>query len=186
MTKKPIKTEKKLAEEKYKALRSLAMSAVEDEINQLLTHVTVRLTHITSEALDLAVAWRKAYYDKRENHEPGWNWTAELNRFRSRPRRIELAIWGNDVLCGLALGRISDKKIVVTIHLIESNPTNNPLKAKIVPIAAQFIEVLGNTLGVREISIERPVNSLIDFYVNQGFKEKEMRKNKIIRLKKVL
>ncbi|WNV05891.1 hypothetical protein RP726_05625 [Candidatus Methylospira mobilis] len=87
-------------------------------------------------------------------------------------------------VCGLALGRISDKRVVATIHFIEGNPSPHQLKGKIVPIATRYLEVLAVYLGIREISIENPVPDLIEYYKESGFVRENTKGKRVIRLLK--
>lgn len=174
------------SEEKYRDARSLARALVEPEV-QALTRIQVRLTDIDYSALMAADAWRSAYSSAGKSvHAPGWDWYKEARRFGRRARRVELAIWVDETLCGLALGRVSDRRVVATIHLLEGNPIGNPLGGKVISIATRFLEVLAVTLGCREAAIASPIPALISRYRSVGF-VKEMTKGKrVVRLAKVV
>jgi hypothetical protein len=158
------------------------MIEIKESIN-----IDVKLSDIDYSALDIASTWRENYsVFGRELHEPRWDWNKELRKFRRRPRRVELAIWSETQLCGLVLGRISDRCVVATIHLIEANPENHPLKKMITPISAQYLGILAASIGAKEISIESPVPDLIEFYKQLGFDREIKKGKKILRLKKIL
>lgn len=174
------------AEDDYRAIRREAGATLEPEL-RLSLNLDVRLTDITPDALQRALSWGDCYTSLgREHHRPGWDWEKALRKFRRRPRRVELAIWIEDELCGLALGRISDRCVVATIHFIEANPLNHPLTGKLVPVATRYLEVLATSLGAQEISIEQPVPDLIEYYKSIGFRHTTSKGEKVLRLKKMI
>lgn len=147
------------------------------------TSQDVRLTDINVEALHQVSIWRSQYYGALKNRTPGWDWVKEVAKFRRRPRRVELAIWSGANLCGLVIGRVSDRRVVASIHLLESNPGQNPLKGNIAAIAIRWLSTFAFTISCKEISIERPVPELIEFYRELGFSNEITRGKKIVRLK---
>lgn len=174
------------SEAKYRAARAFAMGELEPEIRDL-TGQDVSLRDIDQTALDAASAWRSAYAGVgKADYLPAWDWGKEARRFKRRSRRLELAIWVGDVLCGLAIGRISDRCIVATIHLLEGNPAGNPLGGNVIPIATRYLEVLAATIGCREASIESPVPTLVERYRSAGYVKEVFKGKKIVRLKKAI
>lgn len=173
------------AKDYYRELRESVYRGVEADLRDQGIE-GVRFTEISAAALAIAEAWRDLYPEHREAHIPGWNWPVELARFRLRPRRVEAALWFEDELCGLALGRISDRHIVATIHLVEANPAGNPLGGVVVALMTRFLDAIGARVGCREVSLERPVAGLVDFYMEAGFKRKEFDGDQVVRLKKFL
>lgn len=143
----------------------------------------VKLTDINVEALDQVSIWRSQYHGALKNRKPGWDWVKEVARFRRRPRRVELAIWSDVNLCGLVIGRVSDRRVVASIHLLESNPGQNPLKGNIAAIAIRWLTTFAFIISCKEISIERPVPELIEFYRELGFVNVITRGKKVVRLK---
>lgn len=65
---------------------------------------------------------------------PGWSWEQEQRRFRvQRPRRFELALKVDSLLCGVALGRISDRhcRDLCALHLIKTKqPSSQGLRVR--------------------------------------------------------
>lgn len=176
------------AERKYTVLRRDAMDLLEPELRETLL-INVSLREIDQYALEQAKAWRDMYHAaSREAHEPGWSWPRELRRFRQRPRRLELAIWVEDKLCGLALGRISDRSVVATIHLLEGSPVanTNPLAGSVMFIATRFLEVLCIGAGCNQASLEMPVPALINDYKELGYTKEVKRGKRTLRLIKVV
>lgn len=172
------------AEVKYRSIRQDAMDVLTIELSGLFDG-KVRFTDINSNAIGMAMAWRNQYSTVgKQAHEPAWEWEKEVLRFRRRPRRVELAIWHNVQLCGLVLGRISDKCVVATIHLIEANPNQHPLSSSVAPIATRYLELLATSLEIKEVSVEAPIPELISFYKKLGFIKEVRKGQKVLRLKR--
>lgn len=175
-------SEYRQAEVRYREIRSQVRAMVLPAVRTATGH-PVELTEITPDAAELAAAWRPQYSDKER--EPAWDWGIELRRARRRPRRVELAIWCNGLLCGMALGRISDRCVVATVHLMESNPEqSNPLGGMVAPITVRFLDALALLLGCEEVSLESPVPALVDYYRGLGFTREVRKGRKLLRLKK--
>lgn len=182
MTKKETVLEK---EKKYRSYRDDAalksLPVIKDFIG-----LDVRLSDINSEALRQATLWRSAYIGKLASHKPGWDWGKEINKIRRRPRRIELAIWMSDTLCGIVIGRVSAKRVVASIHLIEASPNPTQLTGNILTIATIWLNSFAILLGCTQTAIDRPIQDLVDFYMKLGFDHVKSRGNKTLRLEKIL
>lgn len=172
-------------ESTYATYRQVARDLIAPGLAELsASHI--RLSDITQQALDQATQWSDIYTGKRKSHRPSWSWQKEVQYYRRRPRRIELAIWVDPTLCGLVLGRISSHRVVASIHLLEANPDVHPLRGNVAVIASRFLEAMAVLTGCRESAIERPVHDLVPFYKDLGFVKAETRKKCIVRLKKTL
>lgn len=171
----------KEAEQRFRAIRWEARQQVEPEL-QAMGGPEVRLSEISDEAVKIATQWRSQYPASRATHVPSWKWETEIRRIKRRPRRVEVALWHGVTLCGLALGRISNNRVVATIHLVESNPVGNPLGGSVVPYLALFLEAVGVIAGSKDVSIEQPVKDLVDYYESLGFTKKVTKGSKILRL----
>ncbi|WP_298150933.1 hypothetical protein [Flavobacterium sp.] len=160
------------------ATHSMVASEMSDEFS-----LDMRLTDINAEALYQISTWRSQYHGELKRSPPGWDWTKEVIKYRRRPRRVELAIWSGSDLCGLVIGRVSDRRVVASIHLIESNPGQHPLRGYIAPIAVRWLSTFAVMISCREIAIERPVAELIEYYQELGFVDAITKGKKIVRLK---
>lgn len=172
-------------EQKYREYRDDASMMALPEIKQLIG-IDIRLSDITTEAIKQALLWRKSYVGPLASHKPGWDWSKELLKFRRRPRRLELAIWVDNSLCGLVIGRVSDRRVVASIHLIEGNPAANPLAKNILTIATVWLNAFATLLSCKQTSIERPIKDLVSHYIDLGYSDVTSRGNKTIRLKRFL
>lgn len=172
-------------ENRYWSYREAARQLVVQQLNDI-TDIDVRLSDINASALQQASLWSQNYNKTRIHHKPGWDWKVEVAKYRRRPKRVELAIWVDQTLCGLVLGRVSDQRVVASIHLLESNPAQHHLMGNIALIATRYLDAFAVILDCKETSVELPVPALIEFYMDLGFKTATTRGLKVIRLKKTL
>ncbi|WP_442769904.1 hypothetical protein [Zoogloea ramigera] len=183
MTHADKKKSKHEAERHYSDVRRLARQELENELRQLLS-LPIELHELSPEDAQEADSWTA---NLPLGQRPGWSWEQEQRRFRvQRPRRFELALKVDSLLCGVALGRISDRRVVISVHYISSRPSNHPLKGFVLDLTARYVEFLGVKLGCVEISIERPVDALLDTYKAAGFCREVKRGSRVVRLRKVL
>jgi hypothetical protein len=126
--------------------------------------------------------WRRQYIGDLAQRLPKWDWADAILKYRRKPRRVELAIWHKQQLCGLVMGRVSARRIVASIHLIEASPNDHPLSGSITLIATRYLSTLAGVLSCKETSIDRPEPSLIEWYERLGFKHRVVRGKKVVRL----
>lgn len=124
-------------------------------------------------------------------YAPGWLWEKELKRARRRPRRIEAAVYAEPagqapVLCGLILGRISNHRVVASIHLLSRAPAPNPLQGRFARIAVRYLEFCAEAFQCVTASLQRPIPELVDFYKEIGYTRVVMKKGRIERLERDL
>lgn len=107
-----------------------------------------------------------------------WDWGREILRTlrTSHPRRLELSIWKQGELCGLAVARVSDAKIWVSLTHVEGSPfPHHPLKGKIVPLALAGAGIFASLIADEDLSvfphvrILRPDPSLQAWYAKNGY-----------------
>ncbi len=169
-------------EEKYRKIREFARSILLPSLQGIFGS-SLSLDEITPSALAQAETWPSMYARLRAGVlQPGWVWRKELARFRKRPRRIELSIWFEGELCGMALGRISDACVVASIHYLEGRPQNHPLSGHIALLATRYLEVVAVAIRARHVSLESPVPGLIAHYKELGFVHEVHKKGRIARL----
>lgn len=163
----------KHAEERYRSIRNMANQDAERRLSQLMG-ISIHLCEISEAALAVADDW------------PNWSWRKEVKRFRRRPRRIECAVWldmeNEKQLAALILGRISDRKIVATIHFLERNPVATTLEGLVGPLATRYLEIQAAAFGCKFISINDPLSELIEFYKALGFTQVIEKNKKVVRL----
>jgi hypothetical protein len=157
----------------YKTLRQQARALMSSYIASSLPQGTT-LSDLDEQALLQANQWG------------GFAWEYIAKKFRRRPRRVELAIWFDGTLCGIACGRVSNRRIVASIHYLQSNPVEHPLNGYIAPISTLFLDTMAILAGCSESSIQNPVPGLIDFYKKLGYVKEQTKGKKIKSLNKIL
>jgi hypothetical protein len=160
----------------FRQYRGIARAIVLEEL--LTRHPALRLSDIGPGALQQASEW----HDRRVR----WSWDRLLRRARKRPRRIELAIWDHSKLCGLALGRVSDGKVVARLDWLERDPHAVHLVRFIAAIATRYIETMGALTGCDQAVLWRPAPDLLDFYINLGYTSLIRRGGAVLGLRKRL
>ncbi|NHZ99367.1 hypothetical protein [Massilia sp. CCM 8734] len=164
-------------ENRYRVLKNAARIAVMAEFAGT-DKSFVRLAEIGEEAFDASQGWQH-----RRVH---WDWRQLVRKLRGRHRRIELAIWADPVLCGLAIGKISDGRVIARIDYLARAPGNHPLVGVIAEITTTYLQTLGVLAGCREAVLASPLEALLDFYRALGYTEDISSKGKVIGLKKKL
>ena len=143
------------AEARYRTIRLAALHAAEALAASAFT-MPVRLTGIGPEALDIA------HYDwaVHPNRRCQWPWRKMIADFRrAEPARFEVAIWTDDILCGLAIGRTRADHC--RMDYLEASPTPHPLKGRIVPIAAGAAIAYATALGKKELRLVDPLPEVV-------------------------
>lgn len=156
----------------YQLIRAEALKQTKNDFEDEKPHLKgfVSLTEITEKALSEHDKW-----DIPQNRQVGWNWRDAINNYKNVNARIELAIWHNQELCGLMLGKASDGKLVVKINYVQGGNFNNPMKGYIVPIATRYAELFANAIGSEWVGIQDPLDEveLIEYYKKLGFDQSD-------------
>ncbi|MDP1979153.1 hypothetical protein [Undibacterium sp.] len=151
----------------YRELNQNARSLLVERIDL----ATLTLKDIGPDAIRCAMAWRLAYSATNAHKMPGWDWHLEWKKARGRPRLVQLAIWDEQKLYALAIGRVSKGRINATLHFIEADPWKDSNLPKAGKIFARYLEAVGYLARCREIILDRPNKNLIEYYKELGFTE---------------
>ena len=158
----------------YRALRSAldeAESRLPDLIQSVAPHLSqipVRLSVIDQVALD---AWQEQWVPLHRPSMPGrFPWDKDRQSLEKTPERFEVAIWSGSSLCGLGLGKPSEKKTILWFNLLEGSPLAlHPLKGAIRFIAIDAAFAYAETLGAAELRLVEPDPGVIACYQEMGF-----------------
>lgn len=151
---------------KYGQLRKLSRDLLEEEaMRDIRRRITA--TGIDADALLAVAGWSGRKVD--------WDWGSIQRTLRkSHPRRYELALWCERILCGLVVGRLSDSKRWLSLTFIEGNPKQHPLKGEVVPLALQGASLYAGLMadevwGGPEVRVKNPLPEARHVYVRAGF-----------------
>ncbi|HDN26744.1 MAG TPA: hypothetical protein ENG03_06540, partial [Thioploca sp.] len=122
------------AERRYTSIRYDVYQTVEQKLHFLFKK-PIRLTSIDNNALKY---WQKIWQPHNHRYPPegGWDWRNEILR-QTLPNRFEVAIWHEEILCGLAMGKPSVGSSHLAIYLMEGSPLKHPLNALVTRIVLE-------------------------------------------------
>ena len=153
------------AEARYESYREM----VRDSVKAALPYgdaSNISLSGLNSAALRQAKLWNDI-----PERRVDFNWYSDSNTYRKMyPKRFELAIWYQNRLESLSLGRPSFKGERLRLELTERVANHSMLKGRAFSITELSLIAYANLLGASEIRIMQPINeSVIDFYVQKGY-----------------
>ncbi|MCI5166270.1 MAG: hypothetical protein D3903_09285 [Candidatus Electrothrix sp. GM3_4] len=131
----------------------------------------IKLTPINN----TSIAYWEENWEKNSSRTPpngGWDWNSHYlySQRRKVKLRYSLAIWYEEILCGMALGYASKGSAHLRIDLIEGAPDNNhPLRGSILPIIVDVSMDYALIEKKQKLIIANPVPDLIDIYSKMGF-----------------
>lgn len=123
----------------------------------------VRLGSIGTGALEQADKW-PLMPDRRLK----WDWRQIVAGYRNDTKRVEVAIWAGNLLCGLDIGRV--RPSYVSLDYLEGHPDpKHPLKGGIIVIALTVLRALAQAHGRPNMRLIEPLPELVDLYRGFGF-----------------
>ncbi len=161
----------------FNAMRFEAYNRAREEIVSDFQVRGLGLTCFCSDTLERVSTWKHSQRVLGKDH---LNWSnLYIGDWKKHPRRFELAIWVDDVLCGVAVGRVSKKnphsnESKVRIDLMEANPiADNPLAGRVTKVVFAVAYHYAYIIGRDYVCIPHPLNQkLILRYENFGFKRR--------------
>lgn len=98
-----------------------------------------------------------------------WDWNF-ANRYTYRyPKAFDLAVWVQNKLCSLSLGRPSYKGTFMRLDFIEKAPENNPFSKDMLGISLLAYETYARLIGAQQLRIIDPINEkVVRSYLSQG------------------
>jgi hypothetical protein len=154
-------------------LRKSAFDLVRDRaLASGLTSVPLRLAECDPHTL---AVWKSTSGSGHPSGWGGWDWEPLLRRAWRHPSSFHLAIWSGKVLCGLAVGRVSDKdpngrRNAVSIDYIESaHDPAHPLRGLIAFLVVDAAETLGRALQASHLRLVEPLPGVLGIYEQLGF-----------------
>jgi hypothetical protein len=161
----------RLALIRYTQLRHLAFDHVFEEALRAGVPPSLRLTDIDQTAL---AAWEQTWKGHHRAGAGGWDWIEQSAAFRRRPTAFHVAVWSGEMLCGLAVGRLSKKRRdgrrhTVSLHIMEGAPHSHPLKGMIAPVVFAVAQAYGRLFGATRLRLVSPLPGVLRLYRQLGF-----------------
>lgn len=159
-----MKASHKIAEEKYRNIRTISYEITMEELPYQDKN-SILLSEITDSAI-----FSFNSLSRNLERKVDWDWKFGAQMYRNRyPNRFELAIWHNNTVCGLSLGRPSYNGTRVRLDFIERVLGANPLKGRVTPIAVTAYEVYARLIGASQVRIIKPAEELIMYYSSLNY-----------------
>lgn len=160
---------------KYRRLRRHTHELLEEEVLRAFRQ-KIRVTSLNSDALSAVKSvWMQ------QARRVAFNWEGRIcpTLVKSHPRRLELALWVESELCGLAVARLSDAREWVSLTHIEGAPNpSHPLRGKVVPIALIGADIFGTLVQAEaemaetpKVRILNPLRESMDWYERCGYSQ---------------
>jgi len=112
----------------------------------------LRLTSIDVTALK---AWRETWAD-HPDRRCRWDWEVFGRMYRKHFARFETAIWRDNVLAGLSIGRMSASRQIVSVNFVEGAPHEGGLRGRVMMVVSEVAVGLGDYYGSRAIRFTEP------------------------------
>ncbi|TXN73434.1 hypothetical protein [Methylobacterium sp. WL6] len=139
----------------YQAARDLARELVQLDLRT----PGLRLTGIGSDAIKATLRW------ERPPRLVSWDWFKVIKRRHGG--YLELAVWHDETLCGLAYGPAGDRWL--SIERLEGNPYPHPLKGRVTDIAIAVMQTQAVAMDLPQTRISDPFEELIPHYRRRGY-----------------
>ncbi|MBY0260138.1 hypothetical protein [Methylobacterium sp.] len=145
------------SELEYEELRALVRSRVQLDRRT----AGLRLAGIDQDAVSQTDTW---FIPPRK---VDWDWERLVRQ--KRGAALDLSIWHEDMLCGLAFG--SAQAAWLELGYVETRPYDHPLGKQIMAIALAVLELNAVVLEISETRIRNPFPDLRWRYIRHGYNE---------------
>lgn len=119
-------------------------------------------------------AWKTEWKGRSLRHGHGeWDWQKLVSKRAKTCKRFDIAVWGEGILCGLSVGKISRGKKTIRMDYLQACPVSHPLEKRIAMIVVAVALSVGKKVGAQHVAIFNPVNDkVINHYASLGFARK--------------
>ncbi len=142
------------AECRYDKIRKDTLKSISSQIDSI-SNLEFKL--IDNLALIEAGKWIMS-----DNRLATWDWSKYGSFKMQYPKRFELALWHNNNLASLSLGRPTYNATGLRLDFIERNPDYTDIKVFQITLAA--MNVYADVLGANELRIMNPINDEVKKY----------------------
>jgi hypothetical protein len=149
------------ADLRYEKIRALALDVAQNSIDSKF-----KLTKITPEALHATSLWSNS--EQRKYH---WDWEKNYSYYRmSYPKRFEIAVWENNMLTAISLGRPTYHATSLRLDIVEAMPRDLGERSHVFDSIILAYEVYARMINASHIRIMNPVNDTVKaFYEKFGY-----------------
>lgn len=149
------------AERRYTTIRAAAIRAAQSQLPQI---AGLELRLIDAAALSAAKKW-----DADPARFLDWDWQGGYHAFQYRhPKRFELAVWHQESLASLSLGRPTYHGAGLRLDFIEAKPAKP--RIQVLPIVLLTMNAYALIIGANELRIMNPINDEVKrYYETFGF-----------------
>lgn len=158
-----IKTSFYEAKEKYRTIFDTCFDSVEKIF--FAQGLPLKITKIDEQAI--------SYWEKSGNaFEMDWKALFQM-QLNARAKSITIAIWDGNILVGLALGKVSKARNLVSFSYIESNDSYcGRLSGKITTVVTLVGMEVGRHVNASHIALHDPVNTKVEnYYAELGYRK---------------
>jgi hypothetical protein len=147
------------AEQRYTAIRKSTLNVAQSKLVSRAEYSSLKLKLIDSSALSASAVWENI-----STRRVNWNWIDGYAAFKFRyPKRFELAIWSNNKLQSLTLGRPTYNGTALRLDYVEASPSKDK-DLRVVPAALFVMITYAEALGANELRIMNPINEEVKKY----------------------
>lgn len=162
-----------LVKQHYARLRRQAFdSIVRDAVRSGIIRVPLRLTETDEVTI---TAWRAQWRGSHPSGYGNWDWERFLRRAWRRPSAFHVAVWSEDRLCGLGVGRLSKRRPAglrhtLSLHFMESaHDHQHPLRHAVAALVIAAADAYGRLAGASRLRLIQPLPGVVHYYEAFGF-----------------
>lgn len=147
------------AESRYARLRKEALSAATEVLRAGRTSGIV-LSEIDTRALTASKHW-----DASKKRVKNWDWVDGYSVFKFRyPKRFEMALWNENKLIGLSMGRPTYQGTALRLDVVEASPSDLGDRPAIFETVLLAYGIYARLVNAKQIRIMNPVNEQVKLY----------------------
>lgn len=148
-------------------VRRAAFLNTEENFGCAIPPVHVTLTEIDRHAVQ---AWSQTWAGLHPSGHGAWHWARIAARYCRSPRNFHVALWADDILCGLAVGTVPRRRDRLTLeYMARRQNAPNPLAGAITGIIVTAGVYYCQGLRIPRFELQNPAPGLVGRYQAAGF-----------------
>ncbi|EEU9561226.1 hypothetical protein FXI36_24390 [Escherichia coli] len=146
------------------------------ETQGVISQGFLKITIIDNNAIQ---AWKADWYGRSKKHAHGaWDWQQMVNKRSKSCKKLDIAIWGDGILCGLSVGKISRGNRTVRLDYLEAHPSAHPLERRVTMIIVAVALLVAKKIGAKHVAVFNPVKDkeekVLKHYLSYGFRRQQL------------